>query len=120
MLNQKIKNDCGAAELKKQLDDNTKDKMLSILQNAEKPVTREELSKRLNIPDRTVRKHKEQLILEGHRIGSSSQKAGYILNDESMCKKAAKEYRARALKDLRIAMILEGYDPNQISMEELL
>lgn len=99
--------------------DNTKYRLLSILQKSDKPVTRQELAARLNVSDRIIRQCKEELILEGYRIGSTSKIPGYKLDNPTMCLMSAREHRSRALKELRIAKILEGYDPNQITIDDL-
>ena len=108
------------ANPKNQLNDNTKYRLLSILKRANRPVTRQELADMLDTSDRAVRRCVAELIEEGYRIGSTSHRAGYSLNDVEACKASARECRAKAMKELRKAKILEGYDPNQISMEEVM
>ncbi|WP_425755122.1 helix-turn-helix domain-containing protein [Ihubacter sp. rT4E-8] len=109
-----------SANPKNQNNHSTKYRLLSILKNANRPVTRGELVDMLDTSDRAVRRCVSELIEEGYRIDSTSHRAGYTLNDEESCKASARECRAKAMKELRKAKILEGYDPDQISMVEVM
>ena len=88
-------------------NDTTKDRLLSMLQSAGRPLSRKELSQRLVISDRQVRRYKAQLLDEGHPIASTSHEAGYSYGGKDLCRQSARECYSRAAKELRRGQVLK-------------
>lgn len=89
------------------INNTTKDRLLSILQNSDRVMSREELCGILRISDRQVRRYKGQLLDEGHPIASTAHEAGYAYGDKALCRQSSKEYFSRANKELRRGRVLK-------------
>lgn len=107
-------------------NNNTKERMLSILQNSDGVMSREELCGILRISDRQVRRYKGQLLDEGHPIASTAHEAGYVYGDKDLCRQSSKEYFSRASKERRRGEVLkraatpEERPSNQLTIEEVM
>lgn len=72
------------------------------------PVSRDALSHKLNVKDRTLREAITQLRAQGVPICSNSEASGYWLaTNTSEIQHTISEYRSRAIKMLKIAKALE-------------
>lgn len=117
-MNQKIKNDCEAAELKNQLDDTTKMMVLSML--SPKPQSRYTLASAIGITERTFRVAVRELRQEGHPIVAVSRGKGYKLGTREEALANAMELKSRAFDLLKTAKALEGINPDQLTLDEVM
>lgn len=106
------------ANLKTQLDNNTKRMVLSMLTT--KSQSRYILARAIGISERCFRRAVRELRLEGKLIISDSQVGGYRLGTKEEAKATARELRSRAYDLLRTAKALEGVDPDQLSIDEVM
>lgn len=95
------------ADLKTQLHDTTKYKLLSILKASDRPMERKELCGLLNTDDRRLRELKAELVDEGYPIASSSRTKGYSYGDKVLLQQTIAECYSRANKDISRALKLE-------------
>lgn len=101
-----------------QVDDNTKRMVLSMLTT--KPQSRYILASAIGISERTFRAAVHDLRLEKHPICTDPVAGGYYFGTKDDCKREARLNYAKAYDLLRVAKALEGVDPDQITMEEVM
>ena len=106
------------ANKKTHIDDNTKRMVLSMLTT--KPQSRYILARAIGISERRFRRAVRELRLEGNLIISDSRTGGYRLGTKEEAKATARELRSRAYDLLRTAKALEGADPDQITIAEVM
>ena len=106
-----------AAKSKYQLNDSTAEAVKSIL--TDKPQDRFVLAKRIGITERNFRKQVRQLRLQGVPVCTSPE-GGYYLASKSECTIEAKKLRSRAYDLLQTAKALEGQDPEQLTIDDIL
>ena len=106
-----------AANIKNQLNDSTDSAVKSIL--TDKPQDRFVLAKHLGISERLFRRAIRSLRLQGVPICTDPH-GGYYLASKSDCKVEAKKLRSRAYDLLKTAKALEGQDPEQITLMDIL
>lgn len=98
-----------------------------MLQSAGRPLSRKELSQKLGISDRQVRRYKAQLLNEGYPIASTSHEAGYSYGNKELYLQSSRECYSRAAKEIRNGQLLEmaaralhENDTGQITLEEVM
>lgn len=98
---------------------NYKEKLVSLL--SENPVSRRCLSTKLGLSDRAVRNLITELRYQGVPICSSSQADGYWLaRDKKEIEQTAREYRSRAIKQLKIADRMLSFPiDGQVEMKDI-
>lgn len=101
-----------------QVDDNTKRMVLSMLTT--KPQSRYILARAIGISERRFRRAVHELRLEGNLIVSDSKTGGYRLGTKEEAKATARELRSRAYDLLKTARALEGADPDQLTIGEVM
>lgn len=106
------------ANKKTQLDDTTKNMVLSMLST--KPQSRYVLAKAIGITERRFRAAVHDLRLEKQPICTDPVAGGYYFGTKEDCKREARLNYAKAYDLLRVAKALEGIDPDQITMEEVM
>lgn len=106
------------ADPKNQINDTTKTRVLSILTDC--PQSRFDIARTLKISERSVRNAICQLRKEGYKICASAHAGGYWIGSPEECRQTARELRSRAYDLLKTAKALEGVDPNQITLDEVM
>lgn len=106
------------ANLKTQVDDTTKNMVLSMLST--KPQSRFVLAGAIGISERRFRRAVHELRLEGTLVVSDSKTGGYRLGTKEEARATARELRSRAYDLLRTAKVLEGVDPDQLTISEVM
>lgn len=106
------------ANKKTHIDDNTKRMVLSMLTT--KPQSRYILARAIGISERRFRRVVRELRLEGNLIISDSRTGGYRLGTKEEAKATARELKSRAYDLLRTAKALEGVDPDQLTISEVM
>ena len=106
------------ASKKTHIDDNTKRMVLSMLTT--KPQSRYILARAIGISERRFRRVVRELRLEGNLIISDSRTGGYRLGTKEEAKATARELKSRAYDLLRTAKALEGVDPDQLTISEVM
>lgn len=101
-----------------QIDNTTKNMVLSMLTT--KPQSRYILARAIGISERRFRRAVHELRLEGNLIVSDSKTGGYRLGTKEEAKATARELRSRAYDLLRTAKALEGVDPDQLTIGEVM
>ena len=101
-----------------QINDTTKNMVLSMLTT--KPQSRYTLAMAIGINERTFREAVRELRREGHLIITESTVEGYRLGTKKEAERTAKELRSRAYDLLKTAKALEGADPNQLTIGEVM
>lgn len=106
-----------AVNPKTQLNITTEERILQTLST--KPISRYEITFKLKLSEREVRRSIETMRNRGVPICSNSTKGGYWLGNAEDCRHTAAEYRAKAYKMLHTAAMLDGQLDGQIEMGEL-
>lgn len=106
------------AIINNQVNNTTKNMVLSMLTT--KPQSRYILARAIGISERTFREAVRQLRLEGEPIISESRGRGYRLGTKEEAKATARELRSRAYDLLRTAKALEGINPDQLAIDEVM
>lgn len=96
----------------------TKVAVLSML--TKEPQDRYKLARALGISERAFRRIVHELRMDGEPIISDSRTGGYRLGTKKEAVRMANEMRSRAYDLLRTANRMEGIDPDQITIGELL
>lgn len=92
-------------------------RLLSIL--GSKPMSKGYLISMVGENERTIRRAIRNLREQGYPICSLSNGKGYWMGNKEDVRATASELRSRAFKLLRVAKVMEGIDPNQITIEEI-
>lgn len=103
---------------KNQLDDTTKNMVLSMLTT--KPQDRFVLAGAIGIHERTFRQAVHDLRREGHLIISESDGGGYRLGTRKEAAIVAREMRSRAYDMLKTANLMDGKLEGQIDLFEMM
>ena len=69
--------------------------------------------------ERTIRLAIRSLREQGYPICSLTHGKGYWMGSKEDVRATVNQLRSRAFKLLRVAKVMEGVDPNQITMEEI-
>ena len=91
----------------------TENRLLSIL--GSKPKSKSYLVGMIGENERTIRSLREQ----GYPICSLTHGKGYWMGSKEDVRATVNQLRSRAFKLLRVAKVMEGIDPNQITIEEI-
>ena len=92
--------------------------VLSML--SRKPQDRYVLAKAIGISERTFRHAVHNLRLKKAPICTDPVAGGYFLGNKEECKREARLNYAKAFDLLRVAKALEGIDPDQLTIEEVM
>lgn len=92
-------------------------RLLSIL--TDKPASKSYLISMVGENERTIRKCIHNLRKQGHPICSLTHGKGYWMGSKEDVRATVSQLRSRAFKLLRVAKVMEGIDPNQITIEEI-
>lgn len=106
------------ANINTHINNSIKNMVLSML--TIKPQSRYILASAIGISERRFRRAVRELRLEGNLIISDSRTGGYRLGTKEEAKATARELRSRAYDLLRTAKALEGIDPDQLTLEEVM
>lgn len=69
--------------------------------------------------ERTIRLAIRSLREQGYPICSLTHGKGYWMGSKEDVRATVSQLRSRAYKLLRVAKVMEGIDPNQITIEEI-
>lgn len=110
-----------AADTKKPIKVYKKDLLLSILQEADRPLSKWDLAEKLHVSERVVREHIAELRNEGYPIVSSARRKGYWLTDDTEeIRHCIEEYYSRSARlRLTAEIMTRNLDviKNQLKME---
>lgn len=93
------------------------ERILSIL--GSKPKSKGYLVGMIGENERTIRLAIRSLREQGYPICSLTHGKGYWMGSKEDVRATVSQLRSRAFKLLRVAKVMEGIDPNQITMEEI-